>query len=164
MKPLVLNKTRFNVFDLVLCLVLLSLAVGLVLYLAPLGQNRQNATFTLSVSGVREGFLARLSTLDTVYDQSGNVVLGKIKSISYTPDTLSLTDPKTGETVVTDYPEGTLYTLVLEISTENASLSEEGELTVFGTLIAEGKTLSVRTQKLALAGICGTVLTTGGAK
>lgn len=162
MKPFVLNRTRFNLLDAcILALVLLFLC-ALVFYLLPPRADTQEASYTVTCTGVRADFAARIDIGDAVYDQNGTALLGYVTNLFTELDTLSLTDPVTKETREVLYPEGTVVSLTLTLKTADAR-EKDGSVTVNGAALAPNTPLSFRTEDVALSGTCTTLAFEGGA-
>lgn len=153
MKPLVKTKTRFNLLDAVIICVLLLLAALLVFYFVPRNEQGESASVVLELSRVRDEFVPLLSEGDAVYDQSGTVRLGTIRSIEKTREQLTLPDATTGENTSTLYPVGTLSHVTLTVALENA-IPEDGGLSVGSVQLLRAEPVFLRTERFSMTAHC----------
>ncbi|MBQ2730543.1 MAG: DUF4330 family protein [Clostridia bacterium] len=155
MKPLVKQKTHFNLVDAIIVLLALAAAVALLFYAFPQTKSGEKASLTVVCTGVRQEFLPLISKGDVVYDQSGASILGTVASVSKKRDSLSLTDPQTDETKTVLYPENTFYELTLVLSATNAVEGDQAQtISLGGVSVKAGQPLSLRTARVSLSGIC----------
>ncbi|MBQ2253048.1 MAG: DUF4330 family protein [Clostridia bacterium] len=155
MKPLVKQKTHFNLVDAIIVLLALAAAVAFLFYAFPQTKSGEKASLTVVCTGVRQEFLPLISKGDVVYDQSGASILGTVASVSKKRDSLSLTDPQTDETKTVLYPENTFYELTLVLSATNAVEGDQAQtISLGGVSVKAGQPLSLRTSRVSLSGIC----------
>ena len=163
MKPLVKQKTRFNLVDAVVVLLIVAAAIAFLFYAFPQAKSGEKASVTVVCTGVRQEFLSLISKGDVVYDQSGASILGTVASVSKKRDSLSLTDPETDETKTVLYPENTFYELTLVLSATDAVESEQEQtISLGGVSVKAGQPLSIRTARVSLSGVCESYRTEQG--
>ncbi len=145
MKPLINRQTRFNFFDAFISIVLILAVTALILHLIPQKGTEKTATLTFTASDVRAECLPLLSVGDTLYDDGGNRMIGKVEKIS---------EP------VTDENHSGSFVLTFELSAA-VSVHENGNVTAAGLTFSEGDALSLRSDSLALDCVCTGILVQG---
>jgi len=146
--------TRFTFIDALLILVVMALAAFVCLYF--INQNKSsteiegNVRYALKINYLDNDSTAKLAAGDMLYDKSGTVFIGKIKSITTVPSVYSYIPEGSRESETAYYPDKSDITVLVEIYAQSNGIKYEADDFEFYV----GKEIEFRTKKISLFGKC----------
>ena len=140
------RKLKFNLVDLVLVLIVISVISALIAYFLPevSGRFSKNGeveiTYVLEFRNVDEKFIANIQNGNSVYDAGQNFNIGTVKSVSTEPYKTLEYDKETGAAVMKEQSGHNLTVTV----TASAIYAEGEGYSINGMRIAVGTSYDVR--------------------
>lgn len=158
------RKYRFNLFDIVIILIIVA-AVGTLLYFSGIknafrlfapgasqGEKHLTVHYTVELKTIRNIFAEYLLEGDEVIETVRNDRIGVIRDVEILPATAVTTDLQTGEIKLVTYPEEDFCNIRVTIEKDVAF--ENDTYLINGYAIAIGETVTFRTKNYVGSGIC----------
>ncbi len=152
------RKHRFNVFDFILIILIIALVtVTAVKFIRAnpgvISGGDKTAICVITAENLPEALKEQIQVGDSLYDTESSQLLGNVTEVKYEVYKLKGINELTGNAVTTDV-EGKI---TLTVTIETRVWLDNGTYNVDGYRLSVGRTMSVRTDRLAVSGECSSL-------